>query len=185
MIPTLDHAFLDAFDERLRALGAPICDAWAPGCSDEHIDALFRPLDIELPEEARVWWRWHNGTRGDVAMPHREIGTRGPFSIEDAAAAYENDREAMLEFDGLTGVVAAFNERPDIFFGCNGPRDEPVPIYTQRDAESPNVVLPSIRSLLEAWLQLIDSGAWELQDDGRWLLHFDRVPAPLRELGIY
>jgi len=181
----LDPRFLEEFDARLRALGAPICKAWAPGCSDAHIDAILRPLGIELPEEARVWWRWHNGTRDDAPMEHREIGTRGPFSIEDAAAAYKDERGAMEELDGLTGLLAPFNERPYIFFGCAGAVDEPVPIYTQKDVQDPTVVLPSIRSLLEAWLELIDIGAWELQDDGIWHMHFERIPAQLRELGIY
>ena len=53
----LDQALLDQFDARLRALGAAIVDAWAPGLTDDQIDALVCPIGIDLPEEARVWWR--------------------------------------------------------------------------------------------------------------------------------
>jgi len=61
-VPTLlTTDLLDRFEARLRGAGAPIVDAWAPGLTDAQIDELVRPLGIDLPKEARVWWRWHNG----------------------------------------------------------------------------------------------------------------------------
>ena len=33
-----------------------------PGLTDAEMDALTEPLGIVLPEEARVWWGWHDGT---------------------------------------------------------------------------------------------------------------------------
>ena len=40
--------------------------ALAPGLTDQQIDTLTAPYGIDLPEEARVWWRWHNGRHADV-----------------------------------------------------------------------------------------------------------------------
>jgi hypothetical protein len=180
----LEPRVLDELDARLRALGAPICGAWAPGCSDAHIDALLQPLGIDLPEEARVWWRWHNGTRSDKPMTHREVFARIPLTIEQAAEAYEDERDAMHQLFGLTGLLAPLSEKPLIFFGGAGPALQPVPIYVQNDIDAPAVVLPSIGALVEAWIELLESGAWEPGDDGAWHKHPERVPSGLRLLGI-
>lgn len=164
---------------------APIVEVWAPGCTDEEIDARFAPLGIDLPEEARAWWRWHNGTSDDAPMQHRSIGGRTVFSLDVAAAAYRDERDDVRQVFGLEGLVPPVGDKPSVFFGCAGPRAEPVPIYVQNDIAEPRVVLPSIRSLLEAWLDLIDAGAWQLGSDGAWELDLYRVPHHFREAGLY
>jgi hypothetical protein len=57
----LDDALLDELGGRWRDLGAPISDALRPGLTDAEIGALTAPLGLVLPEEARRWWRWHDG----------------------------------------------------------------------------------------------------------------------------
>ena len=49
------------FERSLHSVNAAITRTWLPGLTDSEIDALSRPHDLDLPEEARVWWRWHNG----------------------------------------------------------------------------------------------------------------------------
>ena len=39
-----------------------VVDHLGPGLSDAEMDALTEPVGIILPEEARVWWGWHDGT---------------------------------------------------------------------------------------------------------------------------
>jgi hypothetical protein len=65
----LDTELLAEFEAVLGELRVPITRVWRPGLDDASIDALLEPLGIQLPEEARRWWRWRNGV-----VP----GTRGP-----------------------------------------------------------------------------------------------------------
>lgn len=185
MVQVLNAEFLAGFDARLRAMGAPIVDAWTPGLSDDEIDAVLSPLDIDLPEEARVWWRWHNGTRDDAPMTHRTIGPRGPLTLQDSASLYDYEREDLKHLFDLEAVLTPVNERPMIYFGCAGARDDPVPIYIQQDIETPAIQLPSIRSLVLTWYELIDAGAWCLNPDGLWHFDYERVPADLARLGVF
>jgi hypothetical protein len=46
--------------ERLGLVG--VLDHLRPGLTDAEMDALTEPLGIVLPEEARVWSGWHDGT---------------------------------------------------------------------------------------------------------------------------
>ncbi len=179
----VDRAFLEHFGERVRATGAPIADAWAPGASEEHIDTLLAPLGIDLPGEARLWWGWHNGLRPDVPVLDRYLGTREPLPVEYAAQFYEQEAGAQRQAFGFDGLLLGFLEKPDIYFGCAGPRDQPVPIYVRNDIETPTIMLPSIRALLLAWIEFLDLGAWQLKPDGRWNIDGNTISAHL-DLGI-
>ena len=181
----LDDAFLAEFDDRLREVGAPIVEAWAPGCTDEEIDAVLAPLGIDLPEEARRWWRWHNGTRDAAPMAHRNIGARSLLRLEDAADEYSAGCREMRQLFGVDGLLPAVSDKPRIFFACSASGAGAVPVYVQGDIDAPVPALPSIRTLLAAWMQLIETGAWALDGGGAWELHLERVPAHLLRLGIY
>ncbi len=181
----LDRAFLERFDERLSAFGAPIADAWAPGAGEEHMDTLLAPLGIDLPDEARTWWGWHNGVRRDVPAPDRDLGGREPLSVDYAAELYEQDAGAQRQLFGFDGLLSGFLDKPRILFGCAGPRDQPVPIYVQGDIETPTIMLPSIRALLLAWIEFFELGVWRLNAEGRWAAtHQEKIPAHL-DLGIF
>ncbi len=175
---------LERFDGQLRALGAPIVDAWAPGLGDEEIDAILLPLHIDLPEEARVWWRWHNGTREDTSTSARHLWHRWPCSLQAAAEDYASGREAMKHLWGLEQLLCPAVEKVMIYFHCAGPHDEPAPIYTQNDIEAPREVLPSIGDLVLAWLELIDQGVWTVAPDGIWTTHWARIPESVLEMSI-
>lgn len=49
MPPSLDQSLLQRLEARLRAQGSLIVDWWAPGWTDEQIDELLLPLEIDLP----------------------------------------------------------------------------------------------------------------------------------------
>jgi hypothetical protein len=46
-----------------------VLDHLRPGLTDAEMDALTEPLGIVLPDEARVWWGWHDGTDPLVIDP--------------------------------------------------------------------------------------------------------------------
>ena len=78
MTTLLDRDLLDRLEARLRAAGSLIVDAWAPGLTDTQIDDLLQPLGIDLPEEARAWWRWHDGILVEANPRVTEISPRRP-----------------------------------------------------------------------------------------------------------
>ncbi len=39
----------------------PIRHHLQPGLTDVEIEQIMAPTGLTLPEEARAWWRWHNG----------------------------------------------------------------------------------------------------------------------------
>ena len=184
----LDRQLLDCFERRLRAEGALIVDGWAPGLNDREIDALLQPLGIDLPEEARVWWRWHNGTSVDHRSPAAEISPfRALRSLEQVADFYAFERDTLVQLEGADGRLRPVSEQPEIYFDCTVSRDEPVPVISSPDSSGPHrVVLPSIGELVRAWIDLLDRGIWATNPDGTWAIEPNRVlPADVLNLGIY
>jgi hypothetical protein len=63
--PVLDDAGLAEYVERLRSLGVPVDALSEPGLSDAEMDEMVAVIGLVLPGEARVLWRWHDGTPED------------------------------------------------------------------------------------------------------------------------
>jgi hypothetical protein len=164
---TLTIGLLERLDARIREGGALLADAWAPGLTDDQIDELLRPAGIDLPEEARVWWRWHNGTRDDAPANARAFAWRWPVSLQDAVESYEHCRALTLGLYDIDGLLCPLGEKPRIYFDCTGARDEPVPVYSQPDdTEPPLPVLGSIGDLVLVCLEYLDRGVWTIDPDG-------------------
>jgi hypothetical protein len=186
MTTMLNDDILADFDQALRAAGAKITAAWAPGLSNAEIDALTQPFDLALPEEARRWWRWHNGVvTGTPGTDWSLTPRRSLFDLATALEIFGSSREDRAELDGVHSWIQPVGEKPLIFFACDGPDDEPVPVYTQQDIEDPILALPSIGELVALWAQLIRNGAFTTDDDGLWTWSFEKVPQGVRRLGIY
>jgi cell wall assembly regulator SMI1 len=61
----LDAQLLDRLSATWRAHGAPIEDALAPNRTVEFLTSDDGTLHVDLPEELRTWWAWHDGaTKG-------------------------------------------------------------------------------------------------------------------------
>ena len=188
MTTLLDRDLLDRLEARLRAAGSLIVDAWAPGLTDTQIDDLLQPLGIDLPEEARAWWRWHDGILVEANPRVTEISPRRPhLPLRYVAEQYAALGGAMLEFDGIDGLLNPVGDKPYVFFHCAVPRDTPVPIYTQHDdVVPPRLVLPSIGELVLAWIDLMDRDVWRTNPDGTWAWDHTRLTAPdVLTMGIY
>lgn len=148
------------------------------------IDELLLPAGIDLPEEARVWWRWHNGTRDDAPVIARDFARRQPLSL--VVDAYEHQRATDVELYGLDGLLRPISEMPVIYFDCSGPRDAPVPIYSLNDwTDDARLALSSIGDLVLTWISLIDRGVWVTRPDGTWAWDHERIPQDVLQNGIY
>src|ERR1700754_380651 len=58
----LDDVLLGELEAEWRAQGVDYLDAFRPGLDDAEIDRATEPLGFELPEEARRWYRWRDGS---------------------------------------------------------------------------------------------------------------------------
>lgn len=189
MAITLDDELLAAFEARLRHVGAAVVGHFAPGLDDERIDELLAPLGVDLPEEARAWWRWHNGTApgapptGTYIIPSRDL-----MPLEDAVnlVPFARERVEIFNLPELAKHLELVSNKPIIYVDCNGPREAPAPIFSQNDdPEPPELALPSMGELITIWTALIDDGVFATTLDGRWQpLDPDRIPPELEGRGV-
>lgn len=185
----LDDELLADFEVRLRRIGAAVVEHWAPGLDDRRIDELLAPLGIDLPEEARVWWRWHNGTLPNAPPTATEIiPSREQAPLEGAVSMAATAGLMVETFDipELAKLLHLVSRKPIIYVDCNGPREAPAPIFSQNDEpECPVLALSSIGELITIWSRLIDDGVFATTSDGQWQrLDPDRIPPELRSRGI-
>lgn len=171
MTAVLDENLLAAFESSLRAVKAPIVNHWAPGLDDARIDELIAPFALDLPEEARVWWRWHNGVT--PGAPRREtciILARELYSLESALRGCAEYWEVLPELWGIDKqLLQLVGELPRIWLDGGGPHHKPAAIYTQNDGtQPPRFALQSMGELITIWIQLIDSGVVMVEADGSW-----------------
>jgi hypothetical protein len=186
MTRLLDDELLSRFERALDAAGAAIIRVWAPGLEDAQINALTAPHGFRLPEEARRWWRWHNGFLPDTTSPDWELTPRRPLlDLADTLEIYAADRGARHQLYGVDRWLMPVADRPNVYFACDGAPEDPVPIHTQQDIEEPIQALPSIGELVKTWTELIETGVFTTNAHGHWEWDFDNIPQPIRQLGIY
>jgi hypothetical protein len=172
------------FDHALVAAGAPIADVWQPGLSDDEIDALSDHYNIRLPEEARAWWRWHNGTPdGSLA----EITpARQPKTLQYTLELFTELRGVRRDVQGVDSRLRPVSDSPWIFFACDGPVDAPVPIWVGDHGGETEFALPSIGELIATWAGLIESGVYRIDEDGEWEEpEWEALPEHARQHGYY
>jgi hypothetical protein len=192
----LDQALLDMLYERWAERKLPILNHLRPGLIDAQIDELTAPLGITMPEEARVWWRWHDGAE---LNPNRNFkGDFGPnhyyMPLGQCVQMCARGRDG-LAFD---------RENPDTWYWVSGwfpfttvgtltlidtgvSRDDPVPVraYFPQDGEPYPIGLPSIGMLIEAYIDAMDRGVWIWLDDQQRLGYdFDKVTPEDEQLGL-
>lgn len=182
----LDDALLDRFEAALRGVGAVIVDHLAPGVDDARIDELLAPHGIDLPEEARVWWRWRNGVLPGTPRTFEQIApSRDLRSLETVVYQYKQSWELMLD-GGVVKMLEPFSAKPVIFLDCKVPRDAPIPIHSLNDwTEDPRLVLPSFGELIATWIEYIDRGVFSTSTNGTWVWDHENVPRDVLELGVY
>lgn len=144
----------------------------APGLDDQDIDELMRPRGLTLPEEARVWWRWHDGLTwstvdGRIFGPGFQL-----LPLEAAVREYtsrlEQAEELAKEIPNIT-----FWERPwfplvgagtGLFiFDCSGDPAAPAPISFYHVEEAGEDGRPPARSVGEMvawWIDALERGVW-------------------------
>jgi|tagenome__1003787_1003787.scaffolds.fasta_scaffold20962551_6 cell wall assembly regulator SMI1 len=163
---------LEALADRWRRLGAPIIENLRPGLSDAEIDALTHPLGISLPDEARTWFRWHDGVALDPGRPERRIGALMMefIPLAEAVRDYQDGRAVLVG----AGGEGALEDWPTSWFPitaqgcgdvvvceCSVPRDAATPIHVFRwDEPDPRPAAGSFGEMVALWIEAIDSARW-------------------------
>jgi hypothetical protein len=145
-------------------------DDLSRGLSDAEIDTIIEPLGYGLPEEARRWWRWHNGS---LVPRHQVLRSRTFTPLEhDVAATLSADRTLP---DWPAGRLRILSGRPQILVDCHGAVDQPTRIWHFDVAyDEPIEMFPSFGDMVQFWIELIDRGhmtwdreaqLWRLAED--------------------
>lgn len=189
----LDRSLCEALEARWRDQGVEIVNLLRPGLSDEEMDRITAELEITLPDEARVWWGWHNGA-GDTDGAWRKETTLGPGiafdPLEVAVISCQTWREVHAEIDPSnwpsTWLPMSSLDDTAIIIDCASAH-EPVTVqwYIAEGGTDGGPDLLSMGDLVETWIGAIDCGGW-WYDRGskRWESDWERLPPSLQLPGI-
>lgn len=185
---------LEAWEAEWRRQGANIATVLRPGLSNAQIDRLTGPLDLSLPLEARVWWRWHDGTD---RIPGRwsDVGSLLLLGLEEAVQVRQRmlsisatmDDHPLAAPEGLWPVgwipIGEFGNGDVAAIDCAVPEGEVTPVrrvgWDVEDFKKPR--LGSLTELVQMYLDLTTSGiySWDVEED-RWKRDSDRMPEQYR-----
>jgi hypothetical protein len=154
---------LERLDHALRGVGAIIVEHWEPGLTRAQMDALTEPHGFRLPDEAALWWSWHNGSGTAELMP-----TRRAASLEATMAAFELEDSVTSDVWGITRLVGIVNEQPWLWFDCRGTHDAPVPVYVTGMSGQPRVATDSIGDMVLILIAALEGGAYTTDERGEW-----------------
>jgi hypothetical protein len=172
--------------EKLGLVG--VLDHLRPGLTDAEMDALTEPLGIVLPDEARVWWGWHDGTDPLVIDPIQ--GAK--FAMLAPGRIFLPLGHAVKRCMIWREVLWTGKESHDLW-------RQWLPLNTLEDptildcaADAPARVfrlefqfadrrrgLPSLGTLVDAYIEAFDVGAWWLEqpghEDSRWQQDLEKI----------
>jgi hypothetical protein len=84
--PALLRELLTTFELELRKQGVPVDDWLQPGAHDSSVRAEFSARGLTAPEEAVVWFGWHDGARAvrgsEQALPMFTLRSLHHLSVE-------------------------------------------------------------------------------------------------------
>jgi cell wall assembly regulator SMI1 len=190
---------LETLKQRWEDNGAPIVGALSPGLPDNEIDARTQELGLSLPDEARLWWGWHDGVPPDAGEA-RWMGGYEYLQLEEAVRLhrYWSDLAREMADLAMTPELADVASWWDpswfpitqtvsgaaLVCDCSVERPEPSPIRLI-DWEFPETfakpIVPSFGKLVAGWIEQLDVGAWSFnRERGRWDYREDRLPPARR-----
>lgn len=162
--------------------GAPLVDLLQPGLTEAEMDDRTRPLGVTLPDEARLWWGWHDG----VAVEHygndpqREIAVKAAGSGGYPPDWGDPDYWWHPQWFPITESISGSTVACD----CSVRPGEPTPIRavswgTKEDSDVP--VARSFGEMVEWWLEAFDTGAWRYdRTQQTWVYSWELLAAGRR-----
>ena len=182
----LTEQLLDRLAATWRAHGVPIEDALAPGRTVESFTSDDGTLHVDLPEELRTWWEWHDGAPkeqrpisawmlGPHLTPMSSTWSRDWWQTmmsEAATMATRTETDAdfwwqetwvPLASNGAGGYIVA-----DCRLGSAGAT--PIRLVDWHHEERFPPASGSLGQLVEWWIEVIELGIWSWDKDrGMWV----------------
>ncbi len=200
----LDVDLLLELEQRWRSQRAPLLTRLRPGLADAEIDRLSARVDLRLPDEARVWWGWHDGVPVEHFGVARELGPQLPYlPLAEALELYEH-RRSLARTAGPLGDQTELGD-PDYWWDpswlpitesgngtvvtcdCSVGPGDPTPVRAIFWGDMSEARTPATRSfgqLVEWWIDALDAGAWHYDEAiGRWHYSYERVPTGRQRTG--
>jgi hypothetical protein len=172
--------------EKLGLVG--VLDYLRPALTDAEMDALTEPLGIVLPDEARVWWGWHDGTNPLGIHPIR--GEQ--FAMLAPGRIFLPLGHAVQQCQRLREVIWEDKEPHDLWrqwlplntvedptiLDCAA--DAPARVFKlEFQFQDRRIGLPTLGALIDAYIEAFDAGVWWLEQpgdiDSRWQQDLDKA----------
>lgn len=177
---------------------APILERLRPGLSPDQIAGLVAPLELALPEEAVIWFQWHDWADliTDV-RPGTHFGNAfRPMSLARAIEECETYGELAEDSARYASSVAEHFWWPTWFplgrkgnaplvVDCAGQRATPIWIVDWEDEEFYLSRARSLTEVVRRWVELYEMGAYKYDArEGRWLDRWELFPLDMRRTGL-
>ena len=91
--PELLQSLLEAYEVELVDRSPRMKESFLPGLSRAEIEDRFAAEDLKAPEEAIVWWQWHNGVRAGLGGATPRIA---PMPLDEALTLRREDSESSM-----------------------------------------------------------------------------------------
>ncbi len=183
----LTEQLLDRLSATWRAHAAPIEDALAPGRTVESFTSDDGTLHVEIPDELRTWWAWHDGApkerrpisswmMGPNLTPMSSTWSREwwqTMMAEAAMMATQGDL-ADPDFWWQEGWVPLLSNSVGgtLVADCRlGPAGlTPIRLVDWHHEERLPPATHSLGQLVEWWIEAIELGIWTWDKDrGKWV----------------
>jgi hypothetical protein len=176
--PTGAGATLVAFEQRLRAVGAPVAQVLAPGIPEERVREVLEPLGMDPPQELVAWYAWHDGLT--TPTPHWPgealLMAWHPYSLEQALAEYHSrDRgEETWQWQPTWWPLAKDGGPQRVAVHCTPPQGVHATVRVVEPAAGLFAAddVPPVTGLAQVvtwWTEAIDTGAYTfVPEAGAW-----------------
>jgi hypothetical protein len=175
--PVLGPTLIAAYEARLRDLAVPLEEWDTPGLTDDEMKDTVASLSLRLPQEARIWWGWHNGSPGyglaKIAVP---VGDK-LLSLTEAVEVHKECRDLavrLVEPDmpelanpddrwSASWLPITGPQTPTVI-DCSHPELPITPVRSinfQYVEASKDVGAASLGQMVTWWIGAIDTGAWQ------------------------
>jgi hypothetical protein len=180
------QAALRRYEVALRSLGAPVVANLRPGISSAEVRKLEDRFGVELPDEVRAVWEWHNGVEGardansgDAArmlVPNRAFGDLAwSFEFADEFFSIVASANPTSEYAGRRFVSLLID---NVGFVVNLTPGEPPLTYMNDPMSWAMADYPSmpIADRIDWWTWAVEVGTWSLTATGDWRVDTERYP---------
>lgn len=188
------HALTD-WEDRLRGLGARGVAHLRPGLPPEQIDTITAEYGLELPQDARAVWAWHDGedvsARSPALTPDRELlplrealdlaRTWAQEAIDHGLA----DDEMLADVIYRAELVPVLGFQHPLVFDCTGTRATTgtTAMWTP-DAGLGQTPHLTVVERVRWWHWALDHGAWSITPEGLWAVDLSRYPGARGDLSV-